>query len=102
MEKVMVYFDMPGMTGEQYDQIWKDLRAAGHVNPKGLLHHAAAPTANSWLVVDVWESADHFKEFGKTLMPILDRNGVPKNDPVVLPLHYMYSGTEHHEYETKI
>jgi hypothetical protein len=92
MEKVIVYFDMPGMTSGQYDQIWQDLRAAGHTNPKGLIHHFGAPTASGWMVVDVWESADHFNEFGKTLMPILERHKVPPAEHLVLPLHYSYSG----------
>ncbi|SMD09903.1 hypothetical protein [Pedobacter nyackensis] len=100
MEKIMVYFDMPGVSGEQYDQVWKDLIAAGYPHPKGLLHHAAAPTPNSWLVVDVWESEDHFNEFGKILMPILAKNGISKTDPVMLPLHNMYNATQ--EYESKI
>lgn len=98
----MVYFDMPGVSGEQYDQVWKDLKAAGHAHPKGLLHHAAAPTTSSWLVVDVWESADAFKEFGQVLMPILEKNGMPKNDPVILQLHNMYNASETPEYESKI
>ncbi|TCC96915.1 hypothetical protein FBD94_20500 [Pedobacter hiemivivus] len=102
MEKVMVYFDMPGVSGEQYDQVWRDLRESGNPTPKGLLHHAAAPTPNSWLVVDVWESEDDFKEFGKTLMPILEKNGFPKGDPVILPLHNMYVSSALHEYESKI
>ena len=75
MEKVVVHFDMPGMTSSQYDQIWQDLRAMGHENPKGLVYHVGAATANGWMVVDVWESAGHFNEFGKTLMPILVKNG---------------------------
>ncbi len=92
MKKVMVHFDIPGMTSNQYDQVWQDLRAAGHANPKGLIHHVGAPTAEGWMVTDVWESADHFNEFGKTLMPILAQNGVPPAEPVVFPLHYLYSG----------
>ncbi len=92
MEKVIVQFDVPGMTSEQYDQIWEDLRAAGHANPNGLISHVGAATDRGWLVVDVWESADKFNEFGQTLMPILAKNGVQEVEPVVLPLHYMYSG----------
>ncbi|WP_316751835.1 hypothetical protein [Pedobacter gandavensis] len=102
MEKIMVYFEMPGVSGEQYDQVWRDLIAAGHAFPKGLLHHAAAPTTNGWLVVDVWESEDHFKEFGRMLMPILSKNGMSGNDPVILPLHHMYNVAEKPEYESKL
>lgn len=102
MEKIMVYFDMPGVSAEQYEQVWKDLQAAGQSRPKGLIHHAGAPTASGWLVVDVWESADHFKEFGEILMPILSKNGLSKNDPVILPLHHMYSMDKSPAYESKL
>lgn len=98
----MICFDMPGVTAEQYDRVWKDLQAAGHANPKGLLHHAAAPTPNSWMVVDVWESEADFKEFGKTLMPILAKNGFSEAEPAIMPLHHMYSSPRVHEYESKI
>jgi len=92
MEKIIVQFDVPGMTSEQFDKIWEDLRAAGHANPKGLIHHVGAATDRGWLVVDVWESADKFNEFGQTLMPILAKNGFQDLEPVILPLHYMYTG----------
>jgi hypothetical protein len=93
-KKVMVQFEFPNMSSNQFDQIWQDLRAAGYENPKGLLHHAAAPTDTGLKVVDVWENADKFNEFGQTLMPILDKNGIQGIQPVILPLHYEYSGIE--------
>jgi len=92
MKKVTVHFNLPGMTASQYDQIWNDLKAAGEGNPKGLIHHVGAPTANGWSVVDVWQSAELFNEFGKKLMPILAKNGVPPVEPMVLPVHYEYTG----------
>ena len=57
-----------------------------------VLHGQLESRPRGWLVVDVWESADKFNEFGQTLMPILAKNGVQEVEPVVLPLHYMYSG----------
>lgn len=91
-KKVMVEFDFPGMTAKEYDQIWSDLRTKGYEHPKGLIHHAGAPTANGVKVVDVWESAEKFNEFGQALMPILNKNGVKEPKPTILPLHFEYKG----------
>jgi hypothetical protein len=90
-KKVMVQFDFPGMTVKEYDQIWNDLRTAGHQNPQGLIHHAGAPTDKGVKVVDVWETADKFNEFGQALMPILNKHGVKEPKAVILPLHYEYN-----------
>lgn len=94
MKKVMIQFDFPEMTAKQYDQVWQDLRAAGHENPQGLVHHVGAPTDKGWKVVDVWENAEKFNEFGQTLMPILNKNGIMPIVPVILPLHNEYSKTQ--------
>ena len=91
MKKVLVQFDLPGMTTKQYDQVWRDLKAIEQSNPKGLLHHFGAPTTNGFKVVDVWESEDRFNAFGKTLMPILEKNKAPKTAPKITPLHYEYN-----------
>ena len=93
MKNVMILFNFPGMTSKQYDQVWADLRAVGHSNPNGLLYHVGAPSADGWMVVDEWESEEHFRNFGATLMPILEKNNIPVNEfaPTVLPVHYVYS-----------
>lgn len=91
MKKILVQFNMPGMTSAQYDKIWQDLYDAGQANPKGMLYHFGAMGARDWVVVEIWESDDDFKEFGKKLMPILEKNGA-KGEPTILPLYYSYSG----------
>lgn len=91
MKKALVQFNFTEMTQKQYDQIWQDLRVAGHAHPKGLLHHYGAPSGNGMVVTDVWESADRFKEFGKVLMPILEKHKIPKANPAILPLHFEYN-----------
>lgn len=94
-KKVMVEFNFPNMSAEKYEQIWQDIRNAGHQNPQGLIHHAGAPTANNGLkVVDIWENAEKFQEFGKTLKPILDKHGIQQIEPSIFPLHYEYKGIE--------
>jgi hypothetical protein len=99
MERVIVQFNIPGMTAKQYDQVWTELRNAGQSHPQGLHHHIGGQQGNNWLVVDVWESADAFNKFGQTLMPILQKIGVntDQNKPVITQLHNEYEGaTVHH------
>ena len=93
MEKTVVVFNAPGFTSKHYDQVWDDLRAAGHSHPKGLISHVGfAKPDGSWMVVDVWESEEAFTEFGKTLMPLIAKSGVTVPAPMILPAHYVYIG----------
>jgi heme-degrading monooxygenase HmoA len=57
---------------------------------EGLLVHATGEGADGFRVVDVWESEDAFREFGKTLMPLLDEMGVT-DQPEVYPAHSFVS-----------
>lgn len=95
MKKVMVQFNTPGMTAKQFDQAWDELRKAGQEHPFGLIHHVAGQQGNNWVVVDVWESAEHFNKFGETLMPILKKIGVALVQPVITPVHFELSGEVH-------
>ncbi|MGX7668497.1 hypothetical protein [Flavobacterium pedocola] len=92
MKNIIVLFQSDSINAQKYDKIWDDLRAAGQSEPNGLLHHVGGPTANGFTVVDVWESEEHFNEFGKILFPILEKNGVSEMQPTITPLHYMYTG----------
>lgn len=87
MKKIVVQFNVDGMTAKQYDQVMKDLEIAGKGNPPGRLYHVAAEQANGWFVTDVWESEEALNEFAGTLMPILIQNGVTPPQPVVFPVH---------------
>lgn len=90
MQNVVVIFKAPDFTAKDYDQVWDDLRAAGQSNPKGLISHVGfAPSEGGWMVVDVWESADAFNEFGKTLVPIIQKTGRQVPPPQVIPAHYV-------------
>jgi hypothetical protein len=88
MKKVMVQFNIPGMTVKQYDQAWDELRKIGLSHPKGLVHHTGAQHGNNWLVVDVWESQDDFEKFAPKLGPILGKLGVADTQPIIVPVHY--------------
>ncbi|MDO3624995.1 antibiotic biosynthesis monooxygenase [Mucilaginibacter sp. BT774] len=92
MERVIVQFSIPGMTSKVYDQVWDELRKAGHSHPAGLHYHVGAQQDNNWLVIDVWESLEAFNKFGETLMPILTKAGVnpDSSKPVITPVYYEY------------
>ena len=91
MKNVVVLFDAPGFTSEQFDKVWEDLKAAGQEHPKRLISHVSFENPNgNWNVVDVWDSAESFAEFGKTLKPIFEKNEVKSPEPLVLPAHFVY------------
>ena len=90
MQNLVVLFNAPDFTAKHFDQVWDDLRAAGHASPKGLISHVGfSNPGGGWSVVDVWESEDAFSEFGKTLMPILQKSGVMMPPPQVIPAHFV-------------
>lgn len=90
MKNVLVLFDFPKLTVEQYKKTWDDLRAAGHAEPEGLIHHTGAQNGNGLSVADVWESEEAFAKFGAVLMPVLKKNGFPDVKPRILPVAYAY------------
>ena len=91
MEKIVVIFSSPDFTSKHFDQVWDGIRAAGHSHPKGLLSHVGfAHPDGGWMVVDVWESAEAFAEFGKILLPLVQKTGVNVPDPKIAPVHYFY------------
>ena len=90
MQNVVVIFSAPQFSAQNYDQVWDDLRAAGQSNPKGMISHVGfSKPEGGWMVVDVWESEEAFNEFGKTLMPIIQRTGVQVPQPQVVPAHFV-------------
>ncbi|KAB1142378.1 hypothetical protein F7R91_29480 [Streptomyces luteolifulvus] len=93
---IVAVFEMPGMTQAQYEQSADKVagRPGGVKSPSdwpvaGLISHTAAPTDNGWIVVDVWESAEAFQQFGETIVPILRELGVPDPQPKVYPVFTM-------------
>ncbi len=90
MKKIVAQFNTPGMTAQQYDQIVKDLEAAGKGRP-GRIYHIAALQADGMFITDVWESEEALTKFSETLIPILVKNGVTPVQPTILPVHNIIS-----------
>ncbi|MFI6566112.1 hypothetical protein [Streptomyces sp. NPDC050534] len=93
---IVAVFEVQGMTQAQYEQSVE--KVAGRPGPvkspadwpvPGLISHTSAPTADGWLVVDVWESEEAFQQFGETIIPILQELGVSDAQPKIYPVFSM-------------
>jgi len=80
---VVVVFQSPSLTQEQYEQVIgrltdgkKRMESLSDWPADGILAHAAGQGPDGFRVVDVWESEDAFGRFGETLVPILQELGV--------------------------
>lgn len=90
---ILVVFTLSSMNSEKYDRTINDLVAAGQGNPEGRMYHFATINEDgSFIVTDIWESAELLEEFSKTLIPILENAGVVNVEPKVYPVHNYIQG----------
>jgi hypothetical protein len=90
---IITVFNLSTMTTEKYNQAIRGLDAAGQGKPKGRLYHVAARQEDgSTIVTDIWESAALLEEFGKTLIPVLNKAGVTPVEPKVYPVLNVIEG----------
>jgi len=89
---IVAVFEVPGMTQAQYERSAEmvsgrpgPVKSAADWPVAGLVSHTAAPTDDGWLVVDVWESEEAFREFGETIIPILRELGLAEAQPRIYP-----------------
>jgi hypothetical protein len=98
MKNVMVHFNFPNLTQQQYDAVWDGLNAAGYSHPKGLIFHVGAPNpSGGFLVTDVWDSSDAWQKFTQTLLPMIQK--IAPNvttQPIVTETRYVYQPAEMH------
>jgi hypothetical protein len=96
---VIVMFEAPGSTPEQYDHTNEILGIHGEEDaPEGLIQHVCGFTDEGILVVDVWESEESLRRFfGERANAALEEAGIPANPPRLIPVHNMIpqgAGTE--------
>ncbi|MGW0418211.1 hypothetical protein [Streptomyces sp. NPDC003015] len=91
MSIIMVQ-EMPGVTQAQYEQVTDQLSGGkGGLSSRadypvaGLLSHAADPTPDGWVVVDVWESEEALQRFTEHLLPALKEANMPDSQPKIYP-----------------
>jgi hypothetical protein len=81
------YFTPSSFSTADYDEVIKQLDAAGAGSPDGRLHHIALESDGNVQVFDVWESQEKFEAFGGTLVPIMTGLGANPGEPMVTPVH---------------
>jgi len=85
---ILMILDIPGGTVGQYDKVNEIMGVDDDNTPDGLISHAAGPTDDGLLIVDVWESEDALNRFvGEQVMPAMQQAAVPQAQPRVLPVH---------------
>jgi hypothetical protein len=90
---IITVFNLTTMNTEKYSQAIRGLEIAGQGKPKGRLYHVAARQEDgSIIVTDIWESAALLEEFGKTLIPVLNKAGVTPVEPKVHPVQNIIEG----------
>jgi len=83
------YFHPGSLTTAQYDQVIAALDEAGEGRPAGRISHCSFGPADNLMVFEIWETEQACNEFGKVLMPILEKAGIETGPPDVLPIHHM-------------
>lgn len=89
---LIIHFEPKNMNSTTYAEVMRRLEAAGAASPKGRLHHAAYGSPDQLRVVDIWDTAENFRTFGATLLPILGALGVELPEPVIRPVTNILRG----------
>jgi len=72
-----ITFDIPGLTGEQYDRLVLQLSRLTAGQP-GFLVHLSGPTETGYRVTEVWQSAEDQERFvDEQVAPLFEQEGVP-------------------------
>ena len=84
---VIVYFPPSDMTTAQYDGLVESLKEAGAYPAPGLLSHACFEHDGKLSVCDLWDSAESFRAFGETMLPLLQKTGASVPEPFISEAH---------------
>jgi heme-degrading monooxygenase HmoA len=85
---VCLVIDIPGGTLEQYDAVKQALGESGGMLGDGQTFHAAGPTDDGFVVIDVWNSRDDFDRFiAGRLGEAIQAAGVPEPQIREIPVH---------------
>jgi hypothetical protein len=89
MNKIVVNFNFPHLTVEQYENILAETEPLRKANYPGLLFHVAAANGEGLFVTDIWETEAQFNAFGAVMLPVLVKVGGTPAVPSLLPMHNM-------------
>ena len=84
---ITAIFEGVDFSQQQYNQVLKDLEAAGLGAPNGRIHHQAAAMETGMFVVDIWESQELLDKFAESLIPIIAATGATPPGLRILQLY---------------
>jgi hypothetical protein len=85
-------FKPTGFTAAKYNEVVKQLDAAGAGSPKGRSYHACYGDPNGLFVTDTWDSMEDFQAFGQTLLPIMSSLELDPGQPDIQEVHNIIKG----------
>ncbi|MBA3529684.1 MAG: hypothetical protein H0T91_10335 [Propionibacteriaceae bacterium] len=91
---ILMFSDASEDTLAHYDQVIRQLEAAGHGHPPGRQFHGAARKGTGYVITEVWESQEAFDRFFQIVSPLLQQVGSrPEQQSVqILPVHNVIKG----------
>ena len=69
----LVRFTPTSLTAAKYDEVLRQLEAAGDFPPDGMQYHVCFGSDQDLRVSEIWQSREQFEAFGERLMPDSDR-----------------------------
>ena len=84
---MLVRFNPPSLTAQQYDETIQKLEDQGDFPPDGLDLHVCFGTDGSLKVSEVWDSREQFDAFGERLRPVLEDAGIDSGEPEQIEVH---------------
>ena len=91
---ILMISDASEDTLAHYDQVIKELEAAGCGQPSGRQFHVAARKGTGYVVTDVWESQEALDRFFEIISPLMQQAGSdPERQSMqILPVHNVIEG----------
>ena len=84
---IVVRFNPPSLTAEQYDEVVRRLNEAGVSPAEGLDYELCFGNEGNLKVSLVWDTKEQMEAFAARLQPILAELGINPGDPEVLEVH---------------
>jgi hypothetical protein len=84
---VLIRFNPPSVTAQQYDETIRTLERQGDWPPDGLDYHCCFDPDGNIRVSEVWDSQEQLDAFGERLRPVLEAAGIDPGEPEILPVH---------------
>lgn len=88
MSKIVVLFELPGMTSKEYDAILQTLGEKEKLMNEKRPVHIAFEKNGAWCVVDVWESEEALTDFARNdLIPAFQKLGLNPPKPEIFSVY---------------